>query len=365
MSAPLGIYVHIPFCKKKCDYCDFYSVENGEDLFRDYVSAVLRSIDRFRDMTDKSADTLYFGGGTPSLLPPEMIGKITEKAAEKFGLHNAEITVECNPSTVGRGYFEGLKDAGVNRISLGLQSVNAGERAALGRRSAPQDAKRAAEEAVRSGFKNISLDLMLGIPFQTEESLEESVEFCKDVGASHVSAYILKVEKGTPLERKNIILPDEEEQARMYLAACEMLDNAGFRQYEISNFCLPGRESRHNLKYWNDDEYIGIGAASHSFLNGERFYYPRSVRDFISGCDAVSDGRGGDFEEYCMLRLRLTDGINDRECEERFGHGILEEIKKRAFELQKHSLTKCGKDSVSLTRQGFLLSNSVIAHLLG
>lgn len=217
------------------------------------------------------------------------------------------------------------------------------------------------------GIDNISLDLMLAIPGQTRETLRKSVSFCASADITHVSAYLLKLEEGTPFfgMKERLKLPDEDETCEMYLSACNMLESAGYKQYEISNFSRPQKESRHNLKYWNGEEYLGIGPAAHSFVNGQRFYYPRSLSDFLSGALApVPDGSGGSFEEYAMLRLRLTDGLTEKGVSERFGRSIPQEIRRRCAPFAARGLLIEDESGIRFTKDGFLLSNTLIGELL-
>ncbi len=359
-----GLYIHVPFCAKKCPYCDFFSVnfsQQGADIYTDRVCQAL---------TEKEGlyfDTLYFGGGTPSLLGAERIASII-KAANV--LPDSEITVECNPSDTGapgsRFDFELLAKAGVNRISLGLQSAVDSERKALGRQSGTENVVRAVSRAKKAGINNISLDLMLGIPGQTPESLKKSLDFCIGSGATHISAYMLKIEENTPFfeMQETLCLPDEDAVCELYDFASETLENAGFVQYEISNFAKSGYESRHNLKYWRCEEYLGIGAAAHSFLNGRRFFYEADIDAFVGGAKPVDDGEGGGFEEYAMLALRLKEGLSRKKTLERFGFGIPDKVIEKAEEFAKHGLVTDNGDSISLTQNGYLISNTIIAELI-
>ena len=362
---PIGIYLHIPFCKSKCDYCDFYSLVGKENLFEQYTQSLISSLEKWGRKLGRSADTLYFGGGTPSLLSPGQIGRIIKTARDNFSLTDAEITLECNPSTVYDGFFEGVAQSGVNRISLGLQSANANERAALGRKATPEQAEYAVRSAQRSGISNVSLDLMLALPDQTEETLIKSIGFCENVGAKHISAYILKPEQGTPFAKRTNEHPSEDFEADMYLAACENIEKRGYTQYEISNFSKKGFESKHNLKYWCGEEYLGLGASAHSFIDGKRMYFERDIVSFMSGAEPTFDCLGGDFEEFCMLRLRLADGLKSADTQRAFGYPLPETMLKRAMELQNYGLVICDGCSIRLTKQGFLVSNSVISALLG
>lgn len=363
LTKPIGLYLHIPFCKGKCPYCDFYSVAPQKGVTDSYVAALCQEIDEKK----RIYDTVYFGGGTPSLLGAENISLILSHIRRT---DNCEVTLECNPSDTGGidSVFDFAKaaNAGVNRISLGLQSADNSERKTLGRRGGCDDVERAIARAKAAGIENVSLDLMLGIPNQTKESLLRSVEFCKNSGATHVSAYILKIEEGTFFHKKreSLILPDDDETIDLYMLAVEALEEAGFRQYEISNFSKDGFESCHNLKYWRCGEYLGIGAAAHSFVDGKRFYYERSITDFIDGKPPVDDGFGGDEEEYIMLALRLTEGLIFENFRNRFGKDIPDSVIQKAELLEKHGLTETDGDKIRLTKNGFLLSNAVICELL-
>ncbi len=328
-----------------------------------YVDAVCKRIDEEK----RIYDTVYFGGGTPSLIESDNIAKIMSHIDRTA---DCEVTLECNPSDTGainsRFDFSVVAKSGVNRISMGLQSANDNERKTLGRRGGCDDVTRAIARANEAGIDNISLDLMLGIPDQTAESLKKSVEFCKNSGARHVSAYILKIEEGTPFYRiqNTLSLPDEDETCDLYLYAVNELEKAGFYQYEISNFSYKGFESRHNLKYWRCEEYLGIGASAHSFIDGKRFYYERSTDEFINDTQPVYDGEGGDEEEFIMLALRLSEGLIFDEFKKRFNKPLDKNITEKARMLEKHGLLKVSNSSISLTVNGFLVSNSVICELL-
>lgn len=361
---PIGLYIHIPFCNGKCPYCDFYSVSPDYETVAAYVDALCQKIDQEK----RVYDTVYFGGGTPSLIGSDNIAKILSRIDRT---PDCEVTLECNPSDTGAVNsafdFQTAAKSGVNRISMGLQSANDAERKSLGRRGRCEDVERAVERAKKAGIENISLDLMLGVPNQTAESLKKSIEFCKNSGAKHISAYILKIEEGTPFHKikSSLILPDEDETCDLYLLAVNELEKAGFYQYEISNFSEKGFESRHNLKYWRCEEYLGIGAAAHSFVDGRRFYYERSIEDFISGRPPVEDGCGGDEDEYIMLALRLTEGLIFENFENRFKRPVSDSLIHKAKDLEKHGLVRVTENGISLTVSGFLVSNSIIAELIG
>ena len=362
-----GLYIHIPFCSSKCDYCDFYSFVPSKTEQDSYYSAVLSSLEQWGKRIDGCFDTLYFGGGTPSFFGGERLAGIIKKARECFDFaDDTEITVECNPSSSDLKLFELLSSAGVNRVSIGAQSAVEEERRLLGRCSDSEQVKNAVRLARLAGINNISLDLMLGIPDQTAESLDESLDFIIESGVLHVSAYMLKVEPGTPLaeRRKSLNLPDEDEVCDLYHRAVTRLEKAGLFQYEISNFAAKGFESRHNLKYWNCEEYLGIGPAAHSFIGGRRFYYERNIHAFIGRNEPIDDGRGGDEEEYVMLRLRLKKGLVNGEYRERFKKDIPQIYRDRARELERLGLVTVTDEALRLTESGFLLSNSVIGLML-
>ena len=365
-KVPLGLYLHVPFCRSKCPYCDFYSFRGDEAQMDRYCAALSQKISESAKAYNRKADTLYIGGGTPSFLGAERLCTLINQAKQSFLLPNAEITVECNPYKLTPDFFDKLKEVGTNRVSIGLQSAVDEERRALGRLSDRAGVEKAVLAAQKTGIPKISLDVMLGVPKQTEKSLSETLSFCMSLGVGHVSAYILKLEENTYFytHRDTLQLPDDDQTADLYLQMCETLENAGVLQYEVSNFAKPGEESRHNLKYWHCEEYLGLGPAAHSFINGERFYYPRNLEAFLSGCAPVKDGKGGDFSEYAMLALRLTEGLQEEKVRARFGHDIPKDLRKKAENLEAHGLLQSDKNGIRLTRNGFLLSNAVLAELL-
>lgn len=363
----LGLYIHVPFCDGKCPYCDFYSLPADASSMDAYTSRVCRELASWGDhMAHPYIDTLYFGGGTPSLLGERRLAVILQEAAKSFRLLDPEITIEVNP-TRGKGLdFSSLRSAGVNRLSIGLQSSSETELRLLGRKHTAQDAAQTIEQARRAGIDNLSLDLMLAVPGQTSESLTQSIHFCVRCGADHISAYLLKIEEGTPFfrQQETLRLMDEDRQADQYLLACSLLENAGYRQYEISNFSRPGRKSRHNLKYWNGEEYLGVGPSAHSFLQGKRFYSPRNLKVFLEAPEYREEGPGGSEEEYAMLRLRLTEGLREDAYQEKFGRPIPAGYRNRAARYQAHGLTVCDQNGIRFTPQGFLVSNPLTAEIL-
>lgn len=368
-----GLYIHIPFCRSKCPYCDFYSClyKNADtDAYCDALIDEIRTGRRTKEFTkncDLSFDTVYFGGGTPSVLSSEQIGSILNAVRENYNIaENAEITVECNPSTVDDKFFNAISSFGVNRISLGMQSANDTERRKLGRFADKNQIISAINGARKSGIENISLDVMLGVPDQTMESLDDTIDFCIETKVPHISAYMLSIEEGTVFYKRydTLVLPDEDTVCDMYSHLAKRLSEHGFGHYEISNFAKKGYESQHNLKYWNCDEYLGLGPSAHSFIDGKRFFFPRDIHSFIDGKNAEYDCTGGDKEEYIMLRLRLSDGIIFDEYKSRFNEDFSPETIKKANIFQKQELLTITDSSIALTEKGFLISNYIISELL-
>ena len=367
-----GVYIHIPFCKSKCPYCDFYSYRCKSEEMSLYTDALINEINtlsRVEEFVKEPfrADTLYLGGGTPSVLSGEELYSIITAAKEKFDISdNAEITVECNPNSDIEAVLPYLLKAGVNRISLGLQSAVDKERRILGRQSDKKRVKEVIDLLKVNGITNISLDVMLGIPYQTKESLKETLDFVTESGVPHISAYMLKIEEGTHFCKNydKYDFPDDEKTIDFYNQCADALEKAGFIHYEISNFAKQGFESRHNTKYWEMDNYLGIGPGAHSCFNGKRFYFESDTQKFINGSKAVFDDFGGDAEEYIMLKLRMKKGIHFRELQSLYGEKPLNKIKEKAPFLKEQGLIDFDEEQIALTRKGYLLSNSVICELI-
>lgn len=357
----IGLYIHVPFCKSVCPYCDFYKVLANGDKQNEYVGALKRELKKqSAGLACRSVDTIYFGGGTPSVLSGDHFEEILVTIRESYKVtEDAEITVECNPSTNLETLVPVLSKLGVNRVSLGLQSAVDSERRALGRLSSAERVKECVKLIRENGISNISLDLMIGIPGQTEESLKESIAFIKDSGVPHVSAYILKIEEGTYFYKNidKLDLPSDSLTADMYNLICEEFEKIGILQYEISNFAVPNFESRHNLKYWRCQEYLGVGPGAHSYLNGERKYFESDIDAFIDGCEPVFDDFGGSFNEQLMLALRLKEGYTGE---------IPEHILDKASSpiLSKFLTVDESGRNIRLTREGFLVSNEIISKLI-
>lgn len=360
-----GIYVHVPFCVSKCPYCDFYSLTDVTDDDKDrYVQAILN---RFAQYDGIAADTLYFGGGTPSLLGGKRLAALVEGARRHFALSDAEITAEVNPADDLYDTLAAFAAAGGNRVSMGMQAATDEHLRLLGRRHTVSQVEQTVETVLQAGIRNFSLDMMLATPRQTATDVQTAIARCAAWGASHVSAYLLKIEPQTPFGSAPPPLPDEDAAADLYLAACDALERAGFAQYEISNFAKVGCESRHNLKYWNSEPYLGFGPAAHSFFDGKRLYYPRSLAAFLNGEPPIAEV-GGDIataspEEYAMLRLRLTEGLAEQAFRDRFGHSLPAVWRERAARLPAALVTVDGQ-GIRFSREGFLVSDAAIAHIL-
>lgn len=362
-----GIYIHIPFCKRKCPYCSFYSVEYDKELAEAYVLALRRNIEKYKGEAI-FVDTVYFGGGTPSLLSPLQIRDILKSVKESFVLApDTEITMEANPSSVDSDKLCGYRNAGVNRISFGVQSACNSELMALGRLHDYEHAENAVLQARNAGFKNISCDLMIGTPRQTMESLLTSARTIASLPVNHISAYMLKIEDGTMFDcdwvRDNIA--DDDEICEMYENLIHVLKTNGFNQYEISNFSKTGCESRHNTKYWTGESYLGFGASAHSYFNRNRYFVPADVYEYVASDfqeEIVSEIKPDRVEEYVMLSLRLTKGINFLKITELGGNP--QEIYDKAQIFKGTDLCEITEEGIKLTPKGFLVSNSIIAHLL-
>jgi len=360
----VGLYLHIPFCSKKCTYCNFYSACAEKSVIDDYLAALIREIEKWGGSLGRPIETLYIGGGTPSVLG-EKIATVIDAVRDNFKLiSDCEITVEMNPSGNTEDFLIAAKNSGVNRLSIGLQTVNSDELKFLGRTHTAIDAAKTVKLARQLGFSNISLDLMLGLPNSDIKSLENSLNFITDLDVEHISAYILKVEEKTALSKMNLDFLDDDSVAEQYLYACEYLEKKGYTHYEISNFSKKGFESRHNTKYWLSEEYLGIGAAAHSFLDTERFFYDANLKEFIKNPAIIKDGIGGDYQEYFMLALRLKEGIDIHQYEKKFGIVLSDTFYNFLELLKKQELLAYENGRIWLTDKGMLLSNTVIIELL-
>lgn len=357
LTKPVGLYIHIPFCVKKCHYCDFYSVALTDGFKREYKKRLIEEIKQWGAKLGRPIDTIYFGGGTPSLFAKEL-PEIMNAIKGSFEIcDNAEITMEMNPADNSEEMLNFALEAGVNRLSIGAQSGNNEELKTLGRRHTVEQTVKTVKLSRNLGFNNISLDIMLGLPCSNNKTLEKSLEFITDLKPEHISAYILKIEENTVFHKiyDTLFLPDDDKTAEQYLQMCEYLEIKGYEHYEISNFAKPQRTSCHNLKYWNLDDYLGIGPGAHSFLDGKRFYYERNLTSFLNGVSPIPDGIGGTKEEQIMLALRLKEGLKVD-----FNPRLFNKCKL----LEKNALLTVDDNRIILTDKGMLLSNSIITEIM-
>ena len=376
MADKLGIYIHIPFCRSKCDYCDFYSLAGREDQMDRYQKALLAHLKETAPLAQGyPVDSIYFGGGTPSYYGAKRIKELLAHLSKLFQVEkDAEITVECNPDSVDLKSLRILRKAGVNRLSMGMQSAQEEELRAIHRIHTPQQTNQAVEAARKAKFTNLSLDLIYGLPGQTTESWKATVEHALSLIPQHLSCYGLKVEEGTPLARRvaeGEVLPDDDQQADLYLWTVGRLERAGLPQYEISNFAKPGYESRHNLRYWLTRPYIGFGPGAHSDFGGRRYSFVRDldayIRGVLEGGDIIDSSelipqreRCG---EYLMLRLRTVQGVDGREYRHTYFMDFAPlEARLREFAAQGWAEEADGR--WRLTPRGFLVSNQLIGDLL-
>ena len=362
----IGLYIHIPFCKRKCPYCDFFSKQGNEIEYDMYVAATVKKLAYWSKLCDKSVLSVYFGGGTPSVIGAERLCVLLNEIKTDFNVdENAEITCEVNPESGKTIDFKMMKEYGFNRISVGLQSAVEDELKALARIHTANEAEITARRAASAGINNISFDLMMGIPYQTIDSLKKSIAFCADCGVTHISSYLLKIERGTPFYkmRNSLPLSDDDLQADLYLNAVDELEKLGYIQYEISNFAKKGFEGRHNINYWKCGEYLGIGPSAHSFFDGKRFYYGRSMQDYFDK-RIIDDGSGGDTQEYIMLALRLKEGLVFSEFEQRYSYPVPFDVVNKIKNYAKHGFMELDNYHACFTKKGFLVSNSILTDLI-
>lgn len=376
MAKRLGVYIHIPFCASKCGYCDFYSLSGCDHMMPDYQDALIDHIEESaQSLKSYEVDSVYFGGGTPSFYGADRIVEIfnTLKLNGNVRL-DSEVTVECNPDSTSLNALKLLREEGVNRLSLGVQSANNDLLKLIGRRHNFQQVKRSMQDARDAGFENISLDLIYGLPSQSKSDWAETLARIIELHPEHISCYGLKLEEGTPMNERykgSPILPDDDEQADMYFYAADVLERYGYKQYEISNFAAKGFESKHNLKYWNLDDYMGFGPGAHSCVGNLRYSFVKDLKQYISGvargASIIDEYRQIDplerAVEYIMLGMRTSNGISEHDyrtrcqCDWRPIHKVL-----LAF-AEKGWAEKTG-DRWHFTVPGYLISNTLIGILL-
>ncbi len=378
----LGIYVHVPFCISKCAYCDFNSfVPKSETVMTEYVDAVISHMADYREAgRGYVADSVYFGGGTPTALPQRELRRLLSSVSKNFDVSKkAEFTVEVNPGTADLSLFKMMRRCGVNRISMGLQSADNRELAALSRCHTRQEFVDSFRLARQAGFDNISVDLMFGIPGQTTASLLKSLSFVMMLEPEHVSLYNLKIEPGTPFYKNRdelrAVLPSEEIEFEMYRAAIEALEKRGYLQYEISNFARFGYRCLHNLKYWNCEEYLGFGVSAHSYFNSNRFAfidrvdrYIAAVKDKNSPVTVTKESETLEARErmgeYIMLRFRLNDGIGSVDFARRFGVSFESLYGRKIEKYVKDGFVEKREGSYALTPAGMFVSNYILSDIL-
>ena len=364
----LGLYIHIPFCVKKCNYCDFYSISGNNEMYKKYIDNTISELKLWKKKIDPNTevDTIYFGGGTPSVIGSELLSKLLHSATSVFNVSSdAEITMEANPNSITTLDLSLLTSFGLNRISMGLQTANDEELKILGRSHTKDDTLKAIEHIKSSGINNFSLDVMTGIPLQTEESLNSTLDFCINSQAEHISTYMLKIEKNTPFynNAENYKFADDDTHADLYEFTCKKLKDNGYRHYEISNFCKNDKVSRHNMKYWLLQDYLGIGPSAHSMVDNKRFFYPRSIKDFENH-KIIFESEGNTPQEYLMLSLRTDSGLDYKTLKEKFGVTVNAEFTHEVEKLEKFGLIANNSNTLKLTEKGFLLSNTIISQLL-
>lgn len=376
MKRRLGIYIHIPFCASKCAYCDFYSVSGCEHIMPDYQSALLDHIDESSaSIKNYEVDTVYFGGGTPSYYGAERIVEILNELKLNGNVRlDSEITVECNPDSMHLGDLQLLREEGVNRLSIGVQATDNNLLKLIGRRHNYQQAVKAFNDARAAGFDNISIDLMYGLPSQTKGEWADSLSKIVALHPEHISCYGLKLEEGTRMYREyngSPILPDDDEQADMYSYAAAMLKRYGYEHYEVSNFCAPGFESKHNLKYWNLDDYMGFGPGAHSCIGKVRYSFIRDLKRYISAVyrnTALVDeyetvDQFGRAVEYVMLAMRTARGMSEIDYREHCQCDF-RPVERALAAFEKKGWAEKTDDRWHFTVPGFLISNQLIGILL-
>lgn len=371
---PLGLYIHVPFCAAKCGYCDFYSLAGHAEQMQAYTKAVCAHLKQYQSLcVNYTVDTVYFGGGTPSFLGGKHLSRLLGEITKQWTLtKDAEITVECNPDSMDKRLLRQLRRAGVNRLSIGVQSAHDDQLQQLQRLHTFAQAQQAIRTAQQVGFDNLSIDLMYGLPGQTTQNFLESLDAVLALSPTHLSCYGLKLEDGTPMARQNLTLPDDDAQVETYLALCSRLQQAGFSHYEISNWARDGKQARHNIKYWDLSEYLGIGPGAHSYLSEQRFSF---VRDLTAYCQGVTAGENSivcleedvstmlRHGEYIMLRLRTRDGLSEATFHQLFQL----EFTPYAAVLQPliaRGLVGYDTGRWYLTDTGFLVSNHIISQVL-
>ncbi|MBQ4150200.1 MAG: radical SAM family heme chaperone HemW [Clostridia bacterium] len=376
----LGIYVHIPFCKSKCGYCDFCSHPPKKGEADRYLNALMLNMQDFSGAAqDFSVDTVYIGGGTPTLLTKKQMKDLVECIYSSFNVEKgAEFTVEANPGTVDKGYLKHLASLGINRISFGLQSASDIELRTLGRIHFAKDFIESFKAARAAGFTNISVDLMYGIPYQTLESFEKTLELVKSLRPEHISVYGLKIEEGTRFfeEQDTLPLPDEETEYKMYRTAHSLLEGAGYEHYEISNYARAGFASKHNLRYWNNEKYLGFGVSAHSYFSAQRFAFTKDIEKYMCEMEKsepniqsiLSECNDIDIftreSEYVMLRMRLFKGVNLAQYYSTFGEDFAKKYGEKLARYINGGFVTLDDKKCAFTLKGMYVSNYILSDIL-
>lgn len=371
-----GIYVHIPFCLKKCDYCDFFSVpcDRSSVPENEYLDAVLKQIERdigSQGIEGREVASVYFGGGTPSLMSPAFFTTLLNSLRRRFQLRaDAEVSCEVNPKTADVEWFKGARRAGITRASIGVQSFDDGLLSKLGRVHTAEDAMQAVAEAQDAGFDSVGIDLMFGIPGETVRMLEDDVRTAMTFQPEHISAYQLTVEEGTPLALATggvHPISDDELLEQMRIVA-RMIERGGWKRYEISNYAKPGFECRHNMNYWRYGEYLGLGAGATSFLSARRWTQVRDMTEYMRGTGERAESEEIDVEtqmaEFCFLGLRTADGIDGGDFERRFDREFDQTYGDIELELTRDGLVLRSQGRIMLSPRGIELSNQVFERFL-
>jgi oxygen-independent coproporphyrinogen-3 oxidase len=377
-APPRAVYIHIPFCTNKCHYCDFNSyVVQGQPVM-DYLRALEREMERTVERTPaKRIESIFVGGGTPTVLTPEQMRFFLETVNAYFSdrTPDCEITMEANPGTTDLEKLAAMREGGVNRISFGVQSFDNALLAAIGRIHNVDDVYRSIENARAAGFGNISIDLMLGLPNQTVATLEATLDEAFRLGLAHYSAYSLKIEENTLFHtlyyRNELPLPDEDEELEMYRTVMRRMNENGYKQYEISNFARPGRESRHNQAYWRNLAYYGIGAGAHGYVAGQRHVNVKGVQAYIDACaeglpvkETHCVSRREAMEDFMMVGLRLLSGVRNESFRSQFGVPMEEPFGEELERLVRQGMLIAEGDGYRLSEQGILFGNDVFAAFL-
>lgn len=367
-STPLSLYIHIPFCRSKCAYCDFASFPGREADWEAYFLALWTEMDAWRTRCKgRRVETVFFGGGTPSIVPADTIAQTLAHARRAFTIApDAEISMEANPGTVSRESLRAVRAAGVNRLSLGVQSFDDGILREIGRIHTACEAGEAVRAAREAGFDNLNLDLMYALPGQTTAQWEDTLSRAIALNPEHISAYSLIVEENTPIAARAKEIPDEDTVNRMQRQATKLLAQAGLARYEISNYARPGRECRHNLTYWRRGEYLGLGLAAHSFFAGVRFENPATLGEYLAGAREKNRcviGPEEALEEEILLATRTTRGLNLAEFAQKFGRDALKARQKTLKALEDGGLVQTKNGFLALTERGMEVQSAVVLAL--